>query len=157
MPEEEPEVGCGGEMHAGSERSAARGREGRASRGRERRKCRAEGGTGAVGVECVPAGGSDGDGGRVGDSASDKTEGGAGASEPGSRLPRRHRGPCDAGWWGAACEKSMSGGRGGTVVGAICPVWYRKAIRGERRSWGWTAGGRGSRGWKCLGAVCEGC
>lgn len=77
-------------MHAGSERSAmgekgaARGRESRAN-GCEMKRRQTGGGTGAVGVEGAPGGDSDGGGGRVGDSAFDKTEGGAGASGPGSR------------------------------------------------------------------------
>lgn len=82
-----PEAGCDGEVHAGSERSATgetRGRESRAS-GCETKRSRTGGGTGAVGVVGAPGGGSDGGGGTVGGSACGKTEGGAGASGPGSR------------------------------------------------------------------------
>lgn len=54
----------------------------------------------------------------------------------------------------------MSGGRGGTVVETervIYPALCRKWILGERRCWGWTAGGRVRHGWKKLGALCGGC
>lgn len=147
-------------MHAGSgrgARDAARGRGNRAS-GCERTRSRVGGGTGGAGVECALEGDSDGGGGTEEDSACGKTEGGGGASGPGSR--RRPHGPCGADWRGAGCERLVLGGRGGRIgeaERATCPAWCRIESPGEKRSWGWTAGGRGSRGWKWLDAVCGGC